>query len=314
MSIILITSHSGRFLHETLSRRNSSDHTGSFYHVGGGTASASTLTLPSALKEIEAEAFYGDTSIDEVVLPSGATKIGAYAFAASSLRKITIPSSVKSIGEYALGWNEHLIVDTPVNSYAYKWAVNNGFIVAKNSSKTTGKFTQRTATFATSGSTTLDIVIDADQALEEFGVYSPGGTNHYFWGTDGAGMFEREVELYGDNFAAGQYPLILWAKLSNGSRVNLDEITIKVTKGATVSAAVSLSTNSLTMASNGSQTMTYSVTSKNSSIKWVSIQGDTGDDFYSNFLYNDYTDAKLTNISGKFDFEASSLPGAGKRH
>ena len=64
-------------------------------------ASATTLTIPAGVKEIEEEAFYGDTSLDEVVLPDGIERIGARAFAESSLKKINLPSSLVEIADDA---------------------------------------------------------------------------------------------------------------------------------------------------------------------------------------------------------------------
>ena len=60
-----------------------------------GIAQAATLTLPADTKVIEEEAFYGDTSLDEVVLPEGIERIGERAFANSSLRKINLPDSLQ---------------------------------------------------------------------------------------------------------------------------------------------------------------------------------------------------------------------------
>ena len=49
---------------------------------------AATLTLPANLKTIQEEAFYGDTSLDEVVLPEGLERIESRAFAESSVKEI----------------------------------------------------------------------------------------------------------------------------------------------------------------------------------------------------------------------------------
>ena len=65
------------------------------------TAFADTLTLPDGLREIEAEAFYGDTALDEVVIPYGVTSIGSRAFAYSSVRQIVIPATVTELAEDA---------------------------------------------------------------------------------------------------------------------------------------------------------------------------------------------------------------------
>ena len=66
-----------------------------------GAAQAATLTLPADTKVIEEEAFYGDTSLDEVVLPEGIERIGERAFANSSLRKINLPDSLQYVADNA---------------------------------------------------------------------------------------------------------------------------------------------------------------------------------------------------------------------
>lgn len=66
-------------------------------------AVADTLTLPASLTEIEEEAFLGDTSITEVVLPERLEVIGNRAFMdCDNLQAIHIPASVWSIGQDAL--------------------------------------------------------------------------------------------------------------------------------------------------------------------------------------------------------------------
>ena len=60
-------------------------------------AAAGTLTLPTEVKEIQQEAFSGDTSLDEVVLPDGIVTIGSKAFSNSSVKRIYLPGSLKRI-------------------------------------------------------------------------------------------------------------------------------------------------------------------------------------------------------------------------
>ena len=84
-------------------------------------ASAATLTLPAAVKEIEEEAFYGDSSLDEVVLPEGIEKIGARAFAGSSIRRIFLPASLSEISEDAFDSCADVIGYGPSGSFAYHY-------------------------------------------------------------------------------------------------------------------------------------------------------------------------------------------------
>ena len=59
----------------------------------GAAAFADTITLPDALRTIEAEAFMNDTSLETVVIPSTVTSIGSKAFAGSSATAVFISSS-----------------------------------------------------------------------------------------------------------------------------------------------------------------------------------------------------------------------------
>lgn len=86
------------------------------------------LQLPSALKVIEEEAFYGDTSLEKVIVPEGAEKIEGKAFADSSIAEIELPESLEEISDNAFEGVEGLKVSAPEDSYAYGWAVDNGYI------------------------------------------------------------------------------------------------------------------------------------------------------------------------------------------
>lgn len=59
------------------------------------------ISLPESVKTISAYAFYGCSGLTSIVLPSGVTTIGSYAFRSSGLISIVIPSSVTTIGGYA---------------------------------------------------------------------------------------------------------------------------------------------------------------------------------------------------------------------
>ena len=92
-------------------------------------ASSATIKLPSRLQKIEPLAFYGDQSLDVVVLQEGIKSIGSKAFANSSVSEINLPSSLVSIADDALPTDDlFLTVNAKKGTYAYQWAVNHGFI------------------------------------------------------------------------------------------------------------------------------------------------------------------------------------------
>ena len=90
-------------------------------------ADALTAAIPANVEIIGDEAFYGDNSLDEVVLPEGITTIGKNAFGYSSLKQINLPSSLTSIDKNAfIGCNLETIEceqGTPV----WDWCVDNGY-------------------------------------------------------------------------------------------------------------------------------------------------------------------------------------------
>ena len=89
-------------------------------------AFAATITLPAALKEIDEEAFYGDESLDEVVLPYGATTIGPLAFACSGLKQIIIPDTVTEIAADAFERTADVTILSSTDSYAKLYAERYG--------------------------------------------------------------------------------------------------------------------------------------------------------------------------------------------
>ena len=98
-----------------------------FVFVFGTAAEAATVRIPSSTKKIEAEAFYGDTSLDEVSLPNGVTTIGTRAFAYSSLQIINLPNTVKSLGtDVFKGCNLKAIV-CQKNSDVWNLCVQKGY-------------------------------------------------------------------------------------------------------------------------------------------------------------------------------------------
>lgn len=77
---------------------------------------------------IEEEAFYGDTNIDEVVLPEGIEEIGERAFAESGLRKINLPSTLSADSIADNAFEQGVDVTAQEGTGAYNWAVEHGFI------------------------------------------------------------------------------------------------------------------------------------------------------------------------------------------
>ncbi len=88
----------------------------------GCEAFAQTLNLPASIKRIEDEAFYGDESLDEVVIPYGTTSIGARAFAYSGVKRIYLPETVSEIGDDAFAGVEGLTILSAEDSYAAEYA------------------------------------------------------------------------------------------------------------------------------------------------------------------------------------------------
>ena len=91
------------------------------------SASAASLTLPTSLQVIEEEAFYGDTSLDEVLLPEGVETIGERAFADSSITSIYLPSSINYIAEFAFQ-NTSVVGSGLSGTYAQEWFESHGLV------------------------------------------------------------------------------------------------------------------------------------------------------------------------------------------
>lgn len=87
-----------------------------------------TLTLPKAMKVVEDEAFCGNTSIEKVIVPDGATEIGNRAFANSSLLEINLPDSLEFIADDAFEGVSEVTVSAEEGSYAYDWATAMGLL------------------------------------------------------------------------------------------------------------------------------------------------------------------------------------------
>ena len=91
-------------------------------------AEEGTLTLPKDAKVIGAYAFYYDRSFGSVVLPEGIEEIHNNAFTYSRLREINLPDSLRYIAEDAFSGTNDLEITAREGSYAYSWAVANGYI------------------------------------------------------------------------------------------------------------------------------------------------------------------------------------------
>ena len=91
-------------------------------------ACASGLMLPAGVITIEEEAFYGDTSLDVVILPEGLETIGLRAFAASSVKSLQIPASVTEIASDAFQDSTLEEVTAVYGTYGYEWAVKMGYL------------------------------------------------------------------------------------------------------------------------------------------------------------------------------------------
>ena len=98
--------------------------------MGAGYAEPAVLELPGDLKAIEAQAFMGDTSLDEVVLPEGLERIGRQAFADSTLRAVNLPASLVTIADDAFDLG--VAVTAEPGTAAWQWAVTHGFIAAES--------------------------------------------------------------------------------------------------------------------------------------------------------------------------------------
>ena len=96
-------------------------------------AEGATLKLPDTLTEIEDQAFYGDTSLENVVPPRGIQKIGAQAFANSSVKIIALPENVDIADDAFAGTHLQRLV-TPGGGATGRWAEGKGIPVAYNNS------------------------------------------------------------------------------------------------------------------------------------------------------------------------------------
>lgn len=105
----------------------------SFLTVGDGVllkylGSESTVTIPDGIKYIS-NAFYYKSRVTNIILPSGVSVIGTYAFCKSpELRSITMPETIAAILKDAIYDCSSLAeIKVKAGSYAETWCKNNGF-------------------------------------------------------------------------------------------------------------------------------------------------------------------------------------------
>ena len=90
-----------------------------------GAFAENALTLPKGLKAIEAEVFYGDLALSEVVLPASIASIGERAFAFSSVKRINLPASIRFIADNAFDGCD-LECAYADGAYCLKWCADHG--------------------------------------------------------------------------------------------------------------------------------------------------------------------------------------------
>lgn len=83
------------------------------------------LMLPLETTVIRDEAFMGDTSMTEAVIPDGAKTIGERAFAYSALTDVVLPASLTEIADNAFEGCDGLVATVSRDSYAHQYCVDN---------------------------------------------------------------------------------------------------------------------------------------------------------------------------------------------
>ena len=87
----------------------------------------SGLVLPKGIRVVADEAFSA-CGLTQVYVPEGCITIGAYAFAYNTgLRRVFLPQSVTSIARNAFTMCYEAVIVAPADSYAIRWAKQNGF-------------------------------------------------------------------------------------------------------------------------------------------------------------------------------------------
>ncbi|MBE5747485.1 MAG: leucine-rich repeat domain-containing protein [Clostridiales bacterium] len=95
--------------------------TGAFY----GCSSLTEIVIPEGVTSIGDGAFRGCTSLTSVVIPERVTSIGGYAFyGCSSLTEIVIPEGVTNIGDYAVYGCTNLTIYCEAEEKPSGWNIN----------------------------------------------------------------------------------------------------------------------------------------------------------------------------------------------
>ena len=81
------------------------------------------ITIPSNLKVIDAETFYGNDSLDKVNLPEGLETVESKAFALSSVKAINFPDSINYIADDAFEGCNISSVSVKEGTYSFDYAV-----------------------------------------------------------------------------------------------------------------------------------------------------------------------------------------------
>jgi hypothetical protein len=89
--------------------------------ITGPNTYTGALAIPPGVTAIDSEAFFNDTGLTSVAIPSSVTSIGSYAFRLTYLRKAAIPFSVTSIGTHAFYFCPYLAsIDVDAANPNYK--------------------------------------------------------------------------------------------------------------------------------------------------------------------------------------------------
>ena len=147
-----------------------------------------TITLPSALKTIDEEAFCGNTSIEKVIIPEGTTQIGNRAFAYSSLTEIELPESLETIADDAFEGSPSVTITAPVNSYAFSWAVSNGYTVNETAMQSMILTEEMDTRFHEDLKSSIDEIMNSSSDIVHSDTYIPGETytgTAYYISNDG---------------------------------------------------------------------------------------------------------------------------------